>query len=240
MVPSLPALGQNARVAPAPAYVYDLLGTPLGYDEADAMQRNLAAARSQGAIPDTVLLCEHPPTLTLGRSSDDDELPLGREGYAALGWDVCETDRGGRSTWHGPGQLVGYPILDLREHGKDLRQYAHDLERLLVLALADVGIEATTREGPEWVGVYAAGGKIASIGIRAEGWIVRHGFALNVDCDLSAFERFNACGLGVPFTSVATELGRPFTVADAREPVLRRMSEVLELDLGLLPAAAVA
>jgi lipoate-protein ligase B len=225
-------------MATGPAYVYDLLGTPLGYDEADAMQRNLAAARSQGAIPDTILLCEHPPTLTLGKSSDPGELPLGREGYEALGWDVADTDRGGRSTWHGPGQLVVYPILDLREHGKDLRRYAHDLERLLVLALADMGIEATTREGPEWVGVYARDAKIASIGIRAQGWIVRHGLALNVDCDLSAFEHFNACGLDVPFTSVAAELGRPFSVADAREPVLRRLGEVLQLDVSTLPVAA--
>jgi lipoyl(octanoyl) transferase len=101
-----------------------------------------------------------------------------------------------------------------------------------------MGIEATTREGPEWVGVYSEGGKIASIGIRAQGWVVRHGFALNVDCDLSAFAQFNACGLDVPFTSVAHELGRPFTVADAREPVLRRLGEVLQLDVSALPAAA--
>ena len=225
-------------MAPVPAYVYDLLGAPLGYEEADAMQRNLAAARSQGAIPDTVLLCEHPATLTLGRSSEDDELPLGRDGYVALGWEVHDTDRGGRSTWHGPGQLVAYPILDLRDHGKDLRRYAHDLEQVLVLALGDMGIEAETREGPEWVGVYVADAKIASIGIRAQGWIVRHGLALNVDCDLAAYREFRACGLDVPFTSVANELGRPFTVADAREPVLRRLSEVLELDLGQLPVAA--
>jgi lipoate-protein ligase B len=227
-------------VARVPAYVYDLLCSPIPYDEADAMQRNLAAARSQGAIPDTVILCEHPPTLTVGRSTEDAELPRGRDGYAALGWDVHETDRGGRSTWHGPGQLVGYPILDLRDHGKDLRRYSHDLEQLLVLALGDMGIEATTREGPEWVGVYAGEAKIASIGIRAEGWIVRHGFALNVDCDLAAYREFSACGLDVPFTSVAQELGRPFTVADAREPVLARMAEVLELELGQLPAAVVA
>ena len=131
-----------------------------------------------------------------------------------------------------------YPVLDLRDHGKDLRRYAHDLEQVLVLALGDLGIEAETREGPEWVGVYVAGAKIASIGIRAQGWIVRHGFALNVDCDLTAYTRFHACGLDVPFTSVANELGRPFTVEDAREPVLRRLSEVLELDLGQLPVAA--
>jgi lipoate-protein ligase B len=224
-------------VARVPAYVYDLLGSPIPYAEADAMQRNLAAARSQGAIPDTVILCEHPPTLTVGRSTDDAELPRGRDGYAALGWDVQETDRGGRSTWHGPGQLVVYPVLDLREHGKDLRQYSHDLEQLLVLALGDMGIEAATREGPEWVGVYAGDAKIASIGIRAEGWIVRHGFALNVDCDLGAYAEFSACGLDVPFTSVARELGRPCTVADAREPVLARMAEVLDLELGQLPVA---
>jgi lipoate-protein ligase B len=107
-----------------------------------------------------------------------------------------------------------------------------------VLALGDLEIEATTREGPEWVGVYTAGGKIASIGIRAQGWVVRHGFALNVDCDLSAFGQFHACGLDVPFSSVSAELGRPFTVAGAREPVLRRLAEVLELDLSALPAEA--
>ena len=222
-----------------PAYVYDLLAGPRPFAEVDSLQLDLAAARSQGAVPDTVVLCEHPPTLTLGRASDAEaELPAGEAAYRELGWEVLRADRGGRSTWHGPGQLVCYPILDLRDHGKDLRRYAHDLERALVLALGDIGIEATTREGPEWVGVYTPAGKIASIGIRAQGWVVRHGFALNVDCDLSAFEQFHACGLDVPFTSVAADLGRPFTVADAREPVLRRLGEVLGLDMSSLPVAA--
>jgi lipoate-protein ligase B len=223
-------------MARVPAYLYDLLGAPLRYAEADALQRTLAAARSQGAIPDTLVVCEHPPTITLGRNTDDAELPRGREGYAALGWDVQETDRGGRSTWHGPGQLVVYPILDLRGHGKDLRRYSHDLERALVLALGDLGVESETREGPEWVGVYADGAKIASIGIRAEGWIVRHGLSLNVDCDLAAYAEFSACGLDVPFTSVERQLGRPIGVEDARGPVLERLCEVLELELSALPA----
>jgi lipoate-protein ligase B len=224
-------------VAPVPAYVYDLLGTPLGYEEADAMQRNLAAARSQGAIPDTVLLCEHPATLTLGRSSEDDELPLGRDGYAALGWEIHDTDRGGRSTWHGPGQLVVYLVLDLRDHGKDLRRYAHDLERVVVGALAALGIESAPGEDREHVGVWVGERKIASLGIRADSWIVRHGFALNVDCDLDAFARFRACGLeATPFTSVAQELGRDVTVEEARGPVLAALADVFSLDLSAIPA----
>jgi lipoyl(octanoyl) transferase len=201
------------------------------YEQAWARQRQLHADVVAGG-EDSVLLLEHPPVFTAGKRTLPAERP-------ADGTPVIDVDRGGKITWHGPGQLVGYPILDLREHGKDLRRYAHDLEQSLVLALGDLGIEATTREGPEWVGVYAPGGKIASIGIRAQGWIVRHGFALNVDCDLSAFDQFHACGLEVPFTSVTAELGRPFTVADARDPVLRRLAEVLELEIAALPAEAV-
>src|SRR4051794_37930206 len=102
----------------AAGYLYDLLGEPVPYVRATELQQDLAAARSQGAIPDTGILLEHPPTLTVGRSTDEAaELPLGAEGYAALGWDVVRTPRGGRATFHGPGQLVGYPILDLRAHG---------------------------------------------------------------------------------------------------------------------------
>ena len=143
-------MGQNARMTDRPtAYLYDLLGEPVTYDRAAALQLDLAAARSQGAIPDTVILLEHPPTLTIGRSTDVDvELPLGAEGYQALGWDVVTTPRGGRATFHGPGQLVGYPILDLRAHGQDLRRYAHDLERVLVLASATSGSRRPPARAP--------------------------------------------------------------------------------------------
>jgi lipoate-protein ligase B len=221
-----------------PAYVYDLLAEPRAFAEVDRLQLDLAAARSQGAVPDTIVLCEHPPTLTLGRASDAEaELPEGEAAYRELGWEVLRADRGGRSTWHGPGQLVCYPILDLRDHGKDLRRYAHDLERVVIDALAALGITAAAGEDREHVGVWVADRKIASLGIRANGWVVHHGFALNVDCDLEAFGRFRACGLdATPFTSVTRELGRDVTVEEARGPVLDALADVFSLDLSTVPA----
>jgi len=221
-----------------PAYLYDLLGRPRPFAEVDRLQLDLAAARSQGAVPDTVVLCEHPPTLSLGRASDaESELTEGDEAYRELGWEVLRADRGGRSTWHGPGQLVCYPILDLRDHGKDLRRYAHDLERVVIDALAAFGIPAAAGQDREHVGVWVEDRKIASLGIRASNWVVRHGFALNVDCDLGAFARFRACGLdATPFTSIAQELGRDVTTEEARGPVLDALSTLFSLELSAVPA----
>jgi lipoyl(octanoyl) transferase len=230
----------------AAAYLYDLLARPVPYAEAVALQADLAAARSQGAIPDTIVLLEHPPTLTLGsRTREADELPLGRTGYEALGWEVVRTDRGGRSTWHGPGQLVAYPILDLRAHGRDLRRYVHDLEAAVVAALGDLGVEAHARPEPEHVGVWVGDAerprKICSLGIRADRWIVRHGLALNVDPDLDAFARFDACGLpGLEVTSVARELRRPVTVAEAAGPLVDRLGDALGLSLEPVPVGSAA
>jgi lipoyl(octanoyl) transferase len=230
----------------AEGYVYDLLGRPVPYAEALDLQAGLAAARSQGAIPDTILLLEHPPTLTLGsRTREAEELLLGRAAYEALGWEIAATDRGGRSTWHGPGQLVAYPILDLRAHGRDLRRYVHDLERAVVAALGDLGVDGHVRPEPEHVGVWAGGAgrprKICSLGIRANGWIVRHGLALNVDPDLEAFSHFEACGLpGLEVTSVARELGRPVAVSEAAGPLADRLGEVLGLRLEPLPVGSPA
>ena len=221
-----------------PAYVYDLLAEPRPFAEVDELQIDVAAARSQGAVPDTIILCEHPATLSLGRASDAEaELPGGEEVYRALGWDVLRADRGGRSTWHGPGQLVCYPILDLRDHGKDLRQYAHDLERVVIEALDTFGITAVAGEDREHVGVWVEERKIASLGIRVDSWVARHGFALNVDCDLDAFGRFRACGLdATPFTSIAHELRRDVPVTDARGPVLDALARVFSLELSAIPA----
>lgn len=218
-------------------YVYDLLEHPRPFAEVDRLQLDLAAARSQGAVPDTIVLCEHPPTLTLGRASDAEaELPGGEQAYRELGWEVLRADRGGRSTWHGPGQLVCYPVLDLRDHGKDLRRYAHDLEQVVVDALAAFEIEASPGRDREHVGVWVGERKIASLGIRASNWIVHHGFALNVDCDLDAFGHFRACGLDdTPFTSIARELRRDVTVAEAREPVLESLARVFSLELSAVP-----
>ena len=200
---------------------------------------DFAAARSQGAIPDTVILCEHTPTLSLGRAAHDEELTLGPDAYAALGWEVVRSGRGGRSTWHGPGQLVAYPVLDLREHGRDIRAYAHALERVALQALATLGIEGEAREGAEFVGVWVGARKIASLGVKVESWIATHGLALNVDCDTDAFGRFDACGLGgAEFTTVERELGRPVEMTAARDAVVAALEDVFALDLTSLPVGA--
>jgi len=227
-------------VEPRGAYLYDLLGEgPVPYAGAMELMADVAAARSQGAIPDTVILCEHAPTLSLGRAANESELTLAPEAYAELGWDVVRSGRGGRSTWHGPGQLVAYPVLDLREHGRDIRAYAHALERVAVGALATLGVEAEAREGSEFVGVWVADRKVASLGVKVESWIATHGLALNVDCDTGAFARFDACGLGgAQFTTVAAELGRPVAMESARDAVVEALEGVFALDLTRLPVGA--
>jgi lipoyl(octanoyl) transferase len=218
------------------AYLYELGLTP--YREALAVMQELAAARNQQAIPDTVMLLEHPPVITLGsRAVRGEELPLPDEEYGARGIEIVEVGRGGRSTYHGPGQLVCYPILDLTTRGRDLRRYVGALEQTLVQTLTDFGVEGRTIEGQHASGVWVGERKIASIGVRCARWVTSHGFALNVDLDLGVYGLFDACGLGgAPFTSLARETGEPLTTAEVHEPLLRRLSEVLELELEPLPA----
>jgi lipoate-protein ligase B len=212
------------------AYLYELGVTP--YADALAIMRELAAARTQQAIPDVVMLLEHEPVITLGSRADRAaELPLDAGEYARRGIDVVEVGRGGRSTYHGPGQLVCYPVVDLAPRGRDLRRYVRGLERAIVATLAELGVEAEGRES----GVWADDAKIASIGVRCARWVTSHGLSLNVDPDLGAYELFDACGLGARFTSVAQETGRPVTAADAREPLLRNLADVLDLEFEPLP-----
>jgi lipoyl(octanoyl) transferase len=218
------------------AYLYELGVTP--YREALAVMHELAAARNQQAIPDTVMLLEHAPVITLGsRAVRDEELPLPDEEYAARGIEIVEVGRGGRSTYHGPGQLVCYPILDLSSRGRDLRRYVGSLEQTVIATLADLGVEGCTLDGPHASGVWVGERKIASIGVRCARWVTSHGFALNVDLDLGVYDLFDACGLGgAPFTSLARETGDGLTTGGVREPLLRRLSEMLELELEPLPA----
>ena len=218
------------------AYLYELGVTP--YREALAVMQELAAARNQQAIPDTVMLLEHEPVITLGsRAVRDEELPLAAQEYDARGIEIVEVGRGGRSTYHGPGQLVCYPVLDLSSRGRDLRRYVGALEQTLLQTLADFGVEGRTLDGQHASGVWVADRKIASIGVRCARWVTSHGFALNVDLDLCVYDLFDACGLkGAAFTSLARETGQPLTTADVREPLLRRLSDVLELELEPLPA----
>jgi lipoyl(octanoyl) transferase len=219
------------------AYLYDLPGL-MPYGEALALQQELAAARSQQAIPDTVILLEHEPVITLGsRAVRADELPLADAEYAARGIEIVEVPRGGRSTYHGPGQLVCYPILDLNTRGRDLRRHVRGLERTIVATLAELGVDGRALEEPHRSGVWVGDRKIASIGVRCARWVTSHGLAVNVDLDLGVYDLFDACGLGgARFTSIAAETGREITTGDVREPLLRALSEVFDLELDPVPA----
>jgi len=215
-----------------PGNLLQLGATP--YLEAWELQRSLAAAVSQGAIPDTVILLEHPPVITLGRRADDGELHIPDDAEV----DVVETDRGGKSTFHGPGQLVCYPILDLNRHGRDVKKYCRDLEETLVQTLAAFGLEGRRFEGLTGVWLSPPPRKIASIGIHISRWVTTHGFALNVDLDPTPFtEWITACGLeDAAFTTMARELGRPLTVDEVRSTAAAAIGDVFGLELEELPA----
>lgn len=179
------------------------------YAEALALQEQLRARLGEGAIGDTVLLLEHPDVITFGRGARPESALLGDAELRRGGYEVFRVNRGGDVTWHGPGQLVGYPLLDLRRHGADVHRYLRALEGVLIAALADFGIAAKRRDG--YAGVWLdAKRKIASIGVGLRAWRTLHGFALNVDCDLARFGAIVPCGLaGVEMVSMASVLGRP-------------------------------
>jgi lipoyl(octanoyl) transferase len=216
------------------AYVLNLGLVP--YREAWELQRALAGAVSQGAIPDTIVMLEHPPVVTLGRRTDEGELHI--PGGADV--DVVETDRGGKSTFHGPGQLVCYPIFDLRRHGEDVKRYCRELEDALIQTLAAFEIEGQRIDGLTGVWLHPPPRKIASIGIHISKWVSTHGYALNVDLDPAPFTQWiTACGLeDAAFTTMARELGRPLTVDDVRLHALDALARVFGLELEELPADA--
>jgi lipoyl(octanoyl) transferase len=199
------------------------------YLEAWELQRSLAASVAQGAIPDIVMLLEHPPVVTLGRRAEAGELHI-PEGTEV---DVVETDRGGKSTYHGPGQLVCYPIFDLTRHGQDVKRYCRDLEEALIRTLAAVGVEATRIEGLTGIWVERPPRKIASIGVHISKWVTTHGYALNVDLDPAPFTQWiTACGLeDTAFTTIARELGRPVSVDEVRRHAATALEEVFDLAL---------
>jgi lipoyl(octanoyl) transferase len=181
-----------------------------------------------------VILLEHPPVITLGRRTDEGELhvPDGAE------VETVETDRGGKSTYHGPGQLVCYPILDLRRHGQDVKRYCRDLEEALIRTLAPLGVEATRIEGLTGIWVEGPPRKIASIGIHISKWVTTHGYALNVDLDPAPFtDWITACGLeDASFTTIARELGRPVPVDEVQAHAIEALAEVFGLAFEERPA----
>jgi lipoyl(octanoyl) transferase len=213
------------------AYAMDL--GRVDYEEAWELQRSLAAAVSQGAIPETVLFLEHPPTITLGRRTEDGEVHVPEGADVA----IVETNRGGRSTYHGPGQLVCYPILDLKRHGKDVKKFCRDLEEAIIRTVAAFGIQATRIDGLTGVWLPSPPRKLASIGVHLSRWISTHGYALNVDLDPAPFTQWiTACGLyDASFTSMARELGRPVAVDEVRPAAHAAIAEVFGLELDELP-----
>jgi lipoate-protein ligase B len=201
------------------------------YAEVLELQRDAARARIDGSLAqDTLLLVEHHPVVTLGRSSKDAHLLADKAALAARGVELFEVERGGDVTFHGPGQLVGYPIVDLKRHKQDLHWYLRQVEEILIRALATLGIPA--ERVPKYTGVWTKGRKIASIGVHARDWVTWHGFALNVSTELSYFDLIVPCGIPeVQMTSVERELSRPVDMASVANVVSAAAAEVL----GLLP-----
>ena len=208
------------------------------YLEAWQLQRRLVEMRQRDEIPDVLLFVEHPPTYTLGRSGKRDHLLIGDEALAALDADFVETDRGGDITFHGPGQIVGYPILDLRRWAADVHAYLRALEEVLILALGRFGIEAGRKAG--YTGVWHPDGKIAAIGVRVSRWVTSHGFALNVTTDLDYFRRIVPCGIvGRRVSSMASVVEAPISLDRVRDELsisfgsvfARTMKPVAEADL---------
>jgi lipoate-protein ligase B len=215
------------------------LPEPTPYGEALALQRAIAGAVMEQSLPEAVLMLEHEPVVTLGRRTNASaEIHLPPD----VDVDVVETNRGGKSTYHGPGQLVCYPILDLNRHGRDLKQYVRDLEEAIIRTVAPFGLSGVRIEG--LTGVWLAGPprKLASIGVHASRWVTTHGYALNVDLDPAPFtEWITACGLDdARFTTMARELGRPVRVADVRAAAVEAIGDVFGLELVETSPATVA
>ncbi|MFL5868729.1 MAG: lipoyl(octanoyl) transferase LipB [Thermoleophilaceae bacterium] len=188
------------------------------------LQARIRGRRQAGEIPDALLLLEHPPVYTKGRRTTAADLPMGEDWYRLQGIEVAETDRGGRVTYHGPGQLVGYPIVAIN----DVPAYVRTMEGAIVAALAEEGVEAEVRPGE--TGVWASEAKIGSIGIHVSRGVTTHGFAINVDNDLQPFEWIVPCGLeGVRMTSLLKETGRTGSMGCFRKRVAYRLARELGL-----------
>jgi lipoyl(octanoyl) transferase len=209
------------------------------YGEARALQKRLEASRQTGDIADVLLLLEHPPVYTKGRRAQPEELGMGEDWYRTQGIEVAETDRGGAVTYHGPGQLVGYPIVSLKPYGDDVRDYIARMERVMIDSLGEAGVEAQVIEG--LTGVWTAGAapsadpspdaarKIGSIGVHVSRGVTTHGFAINVNNDLQPFEWIVPCGIdGVQMTSVCRELDGELAMDGFMDVAAAHFSEVYE------------
>jgi len=210
------------------------------YAAALELQREVARRVISGEIAeDVLLLVEHPPVVTLGRASREDHLLASPELLRARGAELFEVERGGDVTFHGPGQLVGYPILDLKRHRQDLHWYLRQVEEALIRTLAGIGIVAGRQAGQ--TGVWTGGRKLASIGVHAREWVTWHGFALNVSTDLSWFELMVPCGIaGVSMTSIERETGESLPLEVVADRVLSSFSEVFDVTAQRIDASVLS
>lgn len=197
----------------------------LEYGKAFELQQRLVAERKQGLIPDQFLLLEHPPVITLGRNGHLENLLASDQALRAAGISFHETDRGGDITFHGPGQIVGYPIIDLREWKRDVGAYVRSIEQVMIGVLAEFGIDAG--RVCHCTGVWVDGKKIGAIGVHISRWVTSHGFALNVDADMTYFQYIVPCGLAKPVTSMAA-LGVRVDVQAVKQSLARHFGEVFE------------
>jgi lipoyl(octanoyl) transferase len=200
----------------------------LDYEPALALQKQTELAVKNGTQPDTLLLLEHPHTLTIGRRGDSSAILLDEDQLKQRNVTLFETNRGGKVTYHGLGQVVGYPIISLSPHREDVHRYVRDLEEVLIRTLADFGIDAFRIEG--LTGVHTSRGKVAAIGVHIARWITTHGFALNVNTDLSYFNLIIACE-GEPVTSMEELLGSETELSAVEDRLIDHFAEVFELSL---------
>jgi lipoate-protein ligase B len=200
------------------------------YVEAYALQRKLLHQRLQGEIPDTVLLLEHPPTITIGKSGKIENILISKEELFEEGISLFFVNRGGDATYHGPGQLVGYPILDLRNRGRDVHRYVYDLEEVLLKTINSFSIEAY--RDTSHAGVWVKGEEVAALGLSIHKWISMHGFALNVHTKLDHFSLINPCGfLDRGATSISKLLNRKVSVAEVADILINKFAEVFDAQI---------
>ena len=205
------------------------------YGAAYALQKETEQAVKTGAQPDTFFLLEHPHTFTLGRRAKEEGIIASEDLMKALGVNVFETNRGGKITYHGLGQIVGYPIINLSPDREDVHKFVRDLEEVLIRALADFNIEASRVSG--YTGVHTSQGKVAAIGVHIARWVTTHGFALNVNTDLSYFNMIIACD-GEHVTSMERLLGQEIEMSKVEDRIIRHFSDVFEMEVEEVMLAA--
>jgi lipoyl(octanoyl) transferase len=211
----------------------------LGYAHGLELQAQLVADRQQDAIPDTLLLLEHEPVFTLGRNARQENVLFPADALRARGFEVFETGRGGDVTYHGPGQVVGYPIIDLKPDRQDVHRYVRDLEEVMIRTCADFGVEAARIKG--CTGCWVGDAKIGAIGVRLSRWVTSHGFALNVNVDLAPFQMIVPCGIrekGV--TSLQRLLGRDVELEVVEDRLTRAMLSVFSRELAAAPERTIS